>query len=229
MIFQNWRGGQWLFGTSENSSVLVAPTILNRNSDEIVSPVRSLRGKAEWALKPLLAEIAVQCPYLIFVPTHNNHWFCKKHCQGQGMQQHVTNGTTHPRVEYSNTKVTCSIKSAIKTGRGQSVSEWVSDKGCKWSDSGLIKIKCKNSQLERKKTTLHTVKNFTHDAGKNTFLAVQDASFLTVDKPRSFFFLGQIKHCHRHNGPEGWVHIARSKFTVHKSWTYYNFRTSIKH
>ena len=120
-------GGQWLFGTSENSSVLVAPTILNRNSDEIVSPVRSLRGKAEWALKPLLAEIAVQCPYLIFVPTHNNHWFCKKHCQGQGMQQHVTNGTTHPRVEFRNTKVTCSIKSAIKTGRGQSVSQSVSE------------------------------------------------------------------------------------------------------
>ena len=28
---------------------------------------------------------------------------------------------------------------------------------------------------------------------------------------------------------EGWVHITRSQFTVHKSWTYYNFRISIKH
>ena len=27
------------------------------------------------------------------------------------------------------------------------------------------------------------------------------------------------KHCQRHNGPEGWVHITRSQFTVHKSWT----------
>ena len=35
------------------------------------------------------------------------------------------------------------------------------------------------------------------------------------------------KHCQRHNGPEGWVHITRSHFTVHKSWTYYN-RKSIK-
>ena len=41
----------------------------------------------------------------------------------------------------------------------------------------------------------------------------------------SLFF----KHCQRHNGPEGWVHITRSQFTVHKSWTYYNFRISIKH
>ena len=31
------------------------------------------------------------------------------------------------------------------------------------------------------------------------------------------------------NGPEGWVHITRSQFTVHKSWTYYNFRISIMH
>ena len=30
----------------------------------------------------------------------------------------------------------------------------------------------------------------------------------------------------RHNGPEDWVHITRSQFTVHKSWTYYNFRIS---
>ena len=37
------------------------------------------------------------------------------------------------------------------------------------------------------------------------------------------------KHCQRHNGPEGWVHITRSQFTVHKSWTYYNFRISITH
>ena len=31
------------------------------------------------------------------------------------------------------------------------------------------------------------------------------------------------------NGPEGWVHITRSQLTVHKSWTYYNFRISIMH
>ena len=37
------------------------------------------------------------------------------------------------------------------------------------------------------------------------------------------------KHCQRHNGPEGWVHITRSQFTVHKSWTYHNIRISIKH
>ena len=39
----------------------------------------------------------------------------------------------------------------------------------------------------------------------------------------------ELKHCQRHNGPEGWVHITRSQFTVYKSWTYYNFRISIKH
>ena len=38
-----------------------------------------------------------------------------------------------------------------------------------------------------------------------------------------------LKYCQRHNGPEGWVHITRTQFTVHKSWTYYNFRISIKH
>ena len=37
------------------------------------------------------------------------------------------------------------------------------------------------------------------------------------------------KHCQRYNGPKGWVHITRSRFTVHKSWSYYNFRISIKH
>ena len=37
------------------------------------------------------------------------------------------------------------------------------------------------------------------------------------------------KHCQRHNGPEGWVHITRWRFTVHKSWTYHNIRISIKH
>ena len=36
------------------------------------------------------------------------------------------------------------------------------------------------------------------------------------------------KHCQRHNGPEGWVHITRPQYTVHKSWTYYNFRIKIK-
>ena len=39
----------------------------------------------------------------------------------------------------------------------------------------------------------------------------------------------RLKHCQRHNGPEGWVHITRSQFTVHKSWTYYNFWILIKH
>ena len=38
-----------------------------------------------------------------------------------------------------------------------------------------------------------------------------------------------VKHCERHNGPEGWVHITRSQFTVHKSWTYFNFRISIEY
>ena len=39
----------------------------------------------------------------------------------------------------------------------------------------------------------------------------------------------KIKHCQRHNGPEGWVHITRSQLTVHKAWTYCNFIISIKH
>ena len=37
------------------------------------------------------------------------------------------------------------------------------------------------------------------------------------------------KHCQRHNGPESWVHITSSQFKVHKSWSNYNFRISIKH
>ena len=37
------------------------------------------------------------------------------------------------------------------------------------------------------------------------------------------------KHCQRHNGPEGWVLITSLQFTVHKSWSKYNFRISIKH
>ena len=37
------------------------------------------------------------------------------------------------------------------------------------------------------------------------------------------------KHCQRHNGPEGWVHITNPQFAVHKSWICYNFRISIKH
>ena len=38
-----------------------------------------------------------------------------------------------------------------------------------------------------------------------------------------------LKHCQRHNGPEGWVHITRSQCTVHKTWTCYNFKISTKH
>ena len=35
----------------------------------------------------------------------------------------------------------------------------------------------------------------------------------------NYLDLQRTKHCQRHNGPEGWFHITRSQFTVHKSWT----------
>ena len=43
------------------------------------------------------------------------------------------------------------------------------------------------------------------------------------------------KHCQRHNGPEGWVHITRSQFTkldqitISESRLSINFKISIKH
>ena len=46
------------------------------------------------------------------------------------------------------------------------------------------------------------------------------------------------KHCQRHNGPEGWVHITRSQYTVHRhiehitiseSRLSINFKISTKH
>ena len=44
-----------------------------------------------------------------------------------------------------------------------------------------------------------------------------------------YYTLYSRKHCQRHNGPEGWVHITTSQFTALKSWTSYNFIISIKH
>ena len=36
------------------------------------------------------------------------------------------------------------------------------------------------------------------------------------------FIHAKVKHCQRHNGPGGWVHITTLQFTVHKSWSNYN-------
>ena len=40
-----------------------------------------------------------------------------------------------------------------------------------------------------------------------------------------------LKHCQRHNGPEGWVHLAKSNFlrSYHKSWSHFIFRIPAKH
>ena len=54
-------------------------------------------------------------------------------------------------------------------------------------------------------------------------------------KPPQLFCLSISKHCQRHNGPEGWVHITRSQFTnlehiaISESWLSINFKISTKH
>ena len=50
----------------------------------------------------------------------------------------------------------------------------------------------------------------------------------SIKAPQIVLF-AEFKHCQRHNGPEGWVHITSLQLTVHKSWSNYNFRTLIKH
>ena len=52
---------------------------------------------------------------------------------------------------------------------------------------------------------------------------------LDCSQPRgATLYSFRMKHCQRHNGPESWVHITRSQFTV-QSWIYYNFRISTEH
>ena len=50
----------------------------------------------------------------------------------------------------------------------------------------------------------------------------------------TFLIAWDLKHCQRHNGPEGWVHITQSctnldKISISESWLSINFKFSTKH